>query len=175
MKHQLIINILGHDRVGILSEIANAVSDTCCNILDSRLAIYGTEFSLSMILEGNQNAIVKAELKIPQVCQQYDLLSMMKRTTQHCKQNLEHLVDVEFSGVDTLGVINKVTTLFATHQVAVSAFRQKTFMNQDTQTDMMRCKLVASVPEQVDLQGLRQAFDSILTELNLTGSISEKY
>lgn len=175
MKHQLIINILGNDRVGILSEMANAVSDTGCNILDSRLAIYGKEFSLTMILEGSQTAIVKAELSIPQICQQRDLLSMMKRTTQHCKQNLEHLVDVEFSGTDTLGVIKKVTALFAKHHVAVSAFRQKTYVNQDTQQDMMRCKLVASVPDQVNLVSLRKEFDLILSELRLSGSISEKY
>ncbi len=175
MKHQLIINILGNDRVGILSEIANAVSDTCCNILDSRLAIYGKEFSLTMILEGSLAAIVKAELNIPQLCQQLDLLSLMKRTTQHCKQNLEHLVDVEFSGKDTLGVIRNVTALFAEHDVAVSAFRQKTFVNQDTQADMMRCKLVASVPDSVDLNVLRQDFSNIMGKLGLTGSISEKY
>lgn len=175
MKHQLIVNILGQDRVGILSEIANTVSDTGCNILDSRLASYGTEFSLTMILEGSQTAVVKAELRIPQVCQQLDLLSMMKRTTQHCKQNLEHLVDVEFGGVDTLGVIRKVTNLFATHEVALNAFRQKTYVNQDTQQDMMLCKLVASVPEQVELPTLRKEFDLIMAELELTGSISEKY
>ena len=147
MKHQLIVTILGTDKVGILSHIASAVSETSCNILDSRQGIYGQDFSLTMILEGNQSSITKAELKIPQLCQQFDLLSMMKRTKQHCKQNLEHLVDIQVSGEDTVGVIQKITSFLAQHEVAVNAFRQKTYTDEKTQKEMMKCKLVASMPD----------------------------
>lgn len=175
MKQQLIVTILGYNNPSILSEIANVVSDTNCNILDSRQAVYGKDFSLTMILEGSQSEIIKAEIKIPQSCQKLDLLSMMKRTRQHCKQNLEHLVDVEFSGNDTLGVIQKITSLFANNQVSVSAFRQKTFTNQDTQQDMMRCKMVASVPDGVNLKEVENQFIALLNSLQLTGSILEKH
>ncbi|MCC2615576.1 glycine cleavage system transcriptional repressor [Aestuariibacter halophilus] len=175
MKHQLIITILGADRVGILSQIAAVVSETGCNILDSRQAIYGQDFSLTMILEGTQGAIIKAELKIPQICQQLDLLSMMKRTSEHSKQNLEHIVDVEFSGVDTPGVIQKVTALLAKHEVAVSAFRQKTSVDKQNQCDTMKCKLVASVPAQTSMDALREEFTALLGELGLTGNIVENH
>jgi glycine cleavage system transcriptional repressor len=175
MKQQLIVTILGNNHAHILSEIAIAVSATSCNILDSRQAVYGKDFSLTMILEGSQSEITKAEIKIPQTCQKLDLLSMMKRTKQHCKQNLEHLIDVEFGGKDTLGVIQKITRLFAHHQIAISAFRQKTYTNQDTQFDMMRCKMVASVPEGVKLAEIERQFASLLTELELSGSIEEKH
>lgn len=175
MKQQLIVTILGNNHAHILSEIANAVSATCCNILDSRQAVYGKDFSLTMILEGSHSEITKAEIKIPQSCQKLDLLSMMKRTKQHCKQNLEHLVDVEFGGKDTLGVIQKITSLFANHQISISAFRQKTYTNQDTQQDMMRCKMVANVPEGIKLIEIEQQFASLLNELELIGSIEEKH
>lgn len=175
MKHQLIVTILGNNSVGILSAIANEVSETCCNILDSRQAVYGKDFSLTMILEGSQSAITKAELKIPQTCQKFDLLSMMKRTKQHCKQNLEHLVDVEFSGVDTVGVIKKITSLFADNDIAISAFRQKTYTNQDTQDEMMKCKMVASVPDGVDMGSVNNEFAKLLETLGLQGQIIEKH
>lgn len=173
MKQQLIVTILGTDTVGILSDIAGCVSESCCNILDSRQAIYGQDFSLTMILEGTQSAITRAEFRIPQLCQQLDLLCMMKRTKQHCKQNLEHLVDVEFSGVDTVGVIQKITRLFAKHHVAISAFRQNTYTHQDDQREMMRCKMVASVPDGVALSVVEEDFSTLLSELNLSGRISE--
>ena len=48
-QQQLIVTILGSDKTGILSEIASTVSEAQCNILDSRQAIYGQEFSLTMI------------------------------------------------------------------------------------------------------------------------------
>ena len=175
MKHQLIVTILGTDKVGILSHIASAVSETSCNILDSRQAIYGQDFSLTMILEGSQSSITKAELKIPQICQQFDLLSMMKRTKQHCKQNLNHLVDVQVSGEDTVGVIHKITSYLASHDVAVNAFRQKTYTNQDSQKEMMKCKLVASMPDGVDLQQLNQGFQVLMADIGLSGEIVEKH
>lgn len=175
MKQQLIVTILGANNVGILSELSNTVSETTCNILDSRQAIYGQDFSLTMILEGSQSAITKAEIRIPQTCQRLDLLSMMKRTTRHCKQNLEHLIDVEISGQDTPGVIHKVTTLLAKFDAAISALRQKTFTDQDSQTEMMKVKLVASVPSDAKLELLNQEFDALINSLSLHGKITENH
>ena len=85
MKQQLIAVILGTDQVGILSDIATLVSESDCNILDSRHAIYGQEFSLTMIIEGTHNAITRVELSIPEMCQRRDLLSILKRTREHTK------------------------------------------------------------------------------------------
>ena len=175
MKHQLIVTILGAERMGILSTIANTVSETCCNILDSRQAIYGQDFSLTMILEGTQTSITKAELKIPQICQQLDLLSMMKRTKQHSKQNLARLVDIQVKGEDTVGVIQKITSFLDTNQIAVNAFRQKTFTNQDSQKEMMQCKMVANMPQDIDISSLNIAFSRLLSELELSGTIEEKH
>jgi glycine cleavage system transcriptional repressor len=175
MKQQLIVTILGNNDVGILSEIANTVSDTGCNILDSRQAIYGEDFSLTMILEGNQVSITKAEIRVPQTCQRHDLLSMLKRTKRHCKQNLEHLIDVEISGQDTPGVIHKVSTLLAHHNAAISALRQKTYTDQDSQQELMKIKFIASMSQNVDFYQLTQSFDKLLQSLNLNGKISENH
>lgn len=175
MKQQLIVTILGANEVGILSEIANAVSDTTCNILDSRQAIFGLDFSLTMILEGSQSAITKAEVRLPQICQKLDLLSMIKRTKRHCKQNLEHLVDVEISGADTPGVIYAVSTLLAEHNAAISALRQRTFTDKNTQNEMMKIKMVASLPVDTDMVKLDAEFQSLICSLSLDGKIIENH
>lgn len=175
MKQQLIVTIMGGNNVGILSELANTVSASGCNILDSRQAIYGQDFSLTMILEGSQSEITKAELKLPQTCQNHDLLSMMKRTKRHCKQNLEHLIDVEISGDDIPGVIHKVSTLLAKFDAAISALRQKTFTDQDSQKEKMKVKFVASMPLEGDMAGLTIQFKQLLDSLQLDGKISENH
>ena len=105
-KHQLIVTVLGTDKSGILSEIASTVSEAQCNILDSRQAIYGREFSLTMIIEGTQPAVTKAECILPAVFQRLDLLSMMKRTSHHEKQNLEHLFNVEYLTLNICSRLN---------------------------------------------------------------------
>ena len=175
MKHQLIVTILGTDRSGILSEIASTVSEVHCNILDSRQAIYGTEFSLTMILEGTHQAITKAECLLPPLCQRLDLLSMMKRTSHHAKQNLEHLFDVEFSGVDAAGLIKSVTGFFADRNASISAFRQRTFTDKVTGQEMMRCKFVVNIPDSVDFGELEYSLKILFDSLKLTGKVIDKH
>ena len=171
---QLIVNILGSDKSGILSEIAATVSEAQCNILDSRQAIYGKEFSLTMILEGPHTAITRAECALPPLCQRLDLLAMMKRTSQHAKQNLEHLFDVEFSGVDHAGLLKSVTGFFAQRHASINAFRQRTFTDKSTGQEMMRCKFVVNVPKEADFGELEQSLMALFDSLNVTGKVVDK-
>ncbi|GFD88869.1 glycine cleavage system transcriptional repressor [Alteromonas sp. McT4-15] len=173
-KHQLIVTILGTDKSGILSEIASTVSEAQCNILDSRQAIYGREFSLTMIIEGTQSAITKAECILPALFQRLDLLSMMKRTSHHEKQNLEHLFNVEFSGEDAAGLIKSVTGFFAERHAMISAFRQRTFKDKVTGKDNMRCKFVVSLPASDNLDALESDLMALFATLNVTGKVVDK-
>jgi glycine cleavage system transcriptional repressor len=175
MKQQLIITILGANNVTVLSTLADVVSEAGCNILDSRQAVYGQDFSLTMIVEGAQSAIVRVEMAIPIACQKLDLLSMMKRTKRHAKQNLEHLADITFSGVDAVGVIKEVTQFFSTFCVTVSALRLKTLQTSLNTQDEVKCKMVVSMPHDVDLVDFKQKFDVLLSQLNLKGAIKQNH
>ncbi len=175
MMQQLIVTILGANKVGILSEIASCVLECGCNILDSRQAIYGQDFSLTMIVEGTQSAVTRAEVRIPSTCHRLDLLSLCKRTKKHCKQNLERLIDVEIAGKDTPGVIKQVTALLAEFDAAISAFRQKRFKDEVLDCDMIKLKLVTSISADTDLQLLQQKFDELLSSLSLDGKITENH
>ncbi|AWL11867.1 Glycine cleavage system transcriptional repressor [Saliniradius amylolyticus] len=175
MKQQLIVTILGTDSLGILSTLAAEVGACQCNILDSRQAIYGQDFSLTMILEGSQSAITKAELVLPQVCQRHDLLSMMKRTSQHCKQSLVRLADVEFDGRDAVGVLEEITRFFADFAITITAFRQQTDKEPSSNTAQMHCTMVVSMPKDTDIEAVNQAFTNKLKDLQLTGTLTEKH
>ena len=167
--------VLGSDKINILSHLAAAVSETDCNILDSRQAIYGEDFSLTLILEGDVGAIARAEVNISQLCQKHDLLSMMKRTKDHHKQNLMHLADVEFVGVDAIGVLASVTKFFGERGISINALRQKLFLEQHTQIKMLKCKMIDSVPENIDIKDVSFAYEDHLENLNLIGILTEKH
>ncbi|QPG06887.1 glycine cleavage system transcriptional repressor [Salinimonas marina] len=175
MKQQLIVTILGTDRSGILSELATLMSEAQCNILDSRQAIYGQEFSLTMILEGEHIAITRAECLIPGLCQRLDLLSMMKRTRHHAKQNLEHLFDVEFQGEDAAGLIKAVTGFFAQRQASISAFRQRVYQDADGSYQEMRCKFVVNAPDSINFDELQKDLMALFDSLNVTGKVVDKH
>mgnify|MGYP000202481410 CR=1 FL=1 len=178
MPQQLIITILGSDEFGVLSTLADTVSGVGCNILDSRQAIYGQDFSLTMIIEGSQSAITQAECLLPQTCQKHNLLSMMKRTKRHCKQNLEHLADVIIHGESTPGLIDQVTVFFKQHNISVSAFRLK-FLEKDENNSVgdkhMKCKMVISIPHELEVEKIELALQELLQPLNLQGSIKQNH
>lgn len=178
MTQQLIITILGSDQFGVLSTLADTVSGVGCNILDSRQAIYGQDFSLTMIIEGSQSAITQAECLLPLTCQKHNLLSMMKRTKKHCKQNLEHLADVIIHGESTPGLIDQITDFFKQRNIAVSAFRLK-FLYKDekdsTSDKSMKCKMVISIPHELEVEKIELALQELLQPLNLLGSIKQNH
>jgi glycine cleavage system transcriptional repressor len=178
MPQQLIITILGSDQVGVLNTLAEAVSGVGCNILDSRQAVYGQDFSLTMIIEGSQSAITQAECLLPQTCQKHNLLSMMKRTKKHCKQNLEHLADVVIHGASTPGLIDQITDFFKQHNISVSAFRLKFLDNNENNSASdkhMKCKMVISIPHELEVEKIEDALQELLQPLNVQGSIKQNH
>lgn len=178
MNQQLIVTILGTDRFGMLSAIADVVCQAGCNILDSRQAVFGQEFSLTMIIEGSQAAIAKAEFAIPQTCQKLELLSLMKRTKLHSKQNLEHIADVVIVGENAHGAIKQITGFFAQHTISVSAFRLETLKNPESGADApahMKCKMVVSIPHTVVVEEIENAFQTLMQQLHLLGSIKQNH
>ena len=178
MQQQLIITILGSAQFGVLSTLADTVSGVGCNILDSRQADYGQDFSLTMIIEGSQTAITQAECLLPQTCQKHNLLSMMKRTKKHCKQNLEHLADVIIHGQSTPGLIDQVTEFFKKRHISVSAFRLKFLEqneNESASNKHMKCKMVISIPHELEVEKIELALKELLHPLNLQGSIKQNH
>ncbi|SQI37730.1 Gcv operon repressor [Providencia alcalifaciens] len=61
----LVITALGTDRPGIVNTITRLVSECDCNIEDSRLAMFGEEFTFIMMLSGSWNAITLLEAIYP--------------------------------------------------------------------------------------------------------------
>ncbi|MGS2719955.1 glycine cleavage system protein R [Paraglaciecola aestuariivivens] len=177
MPQQLIVTILGQDQLGVLSTLADTVSGVGCNILDSRQAVYGQDFSLTMIIEGSQSAIAQAECLLPQTCHKHNLLSMMKRTKQHCKQNLEHLADVIIVGKSAPGAIDQITAFFSQRHISVSAFRLKFVELQENSTEQkqMKCKMVISIPHQLEVSEIESALQKLLEPLKLQGTIKPNH
>jgi glycine cleavage system transcriptional repressor len=178
MSQQLVVTILGTDKFGMLSAIVDTVCDVGCNILDSRQAVFGQDFSLTMIIEGSQAAIANAEFAIPQTCQKLELLCLLKRTKRHSKQNLEHIADVVITGENTQGVIKKITGFFAQFTISVSAFRLKTLKNNNELSsgfEQMTCKMVVSIPHCISVEEVENAFQILMEDLNLQGSIKQNH
>jgi glycine cleavage system transcriptional repressor len=170
MQEQLIINILGKSSLLALSNITACISHNSCNILDSRHAQYGTDFSLTMIVSGIQSAVTVLEIEMSVLCVNDDLLCMMKRTTGHQKQDIEQVINFAFSGNDASGVMHNVLQGLAKYGVSVSAVRQKTYLKEAQ--SILECKMILTTPKTTDLLTFDANIKSLLNGMGLHGKIS---
>lgn len=170
MPDQLIINILGPHSVKALSALTATISEHNCNILDSRHALYGTDFSITMIVAGTQSGITAVELALSQQCVSHDLLCMMKRTSGHKKQNIENIVNLKFCGIDKPGLIYQVLHFLSEQNVTVNAIRQKTWV--DDSQEKLECKMILLASSSLDLRLFDQTLIALLDKLGLHGRIS---
>ena len=83
MIHHLVVTAIGTDRTGIVNQVIRHVSECGCNIVDSRLAILGREFTFIMLLSGEWNAITQVEHSLPRKSHELELITLMKRTAPH--------------------------------------------------------------------------------------------
>lgn len=164
-NHQIVLTAIGEDRPGIVSELTQLVSDCHCNIIDSRIAILGNEFTFIMLLSGDMSAISRIEHTLPAKGMELGLLTMMKRTSSHTQSEFCAGYTLEYTGIDTPGTLSKVTRFFADSQISICSLKSDTYDEEDN--TVMRCELEFNIPIDVDIDEFKIAFETLSRTLNV--------
>jgi len=165
MSKYLVLTAMGADRTGCVSELTKLASECECNILDSRMAIFGSEFTFIMLLTGDIRAINKIEVKIPQLAHSLDLITMMKRTSSHNQSEFCAGYTLEYTGIDTPGTLSKVTRFFADNNINICSLKSDTY---EEETELkMRCELEFNIPVDVDIDQFKISFENLSHVLNV--------
>lgn len=98
MSNHLVITALGSDRPGIVSRFARLASECDCDIVDSRMALFGNEFTLIMMMSGSWASITKMETSLPALSVELELMTVTKRTSKHTPLNYVSRLEVTFNG-----------------------------------------------------------------------------
>jgi glycine cleavage system transcriptional repressor len=169
MPQQLVVTAIGADRTGLVSRLARLVTDCNCNIVDSRMAIFGNEFTFIMLLSGDSVAISRIEHLLPGLGYELDLLTMTKRTSVvHQAAVTLHYV-LEYTGKDKVGTLGAIATLLANHQVYIGALRTETLTDHNQQL-LNHCMMTVQLPKDAKVEQIKQEVYALLEQLQLTGS-----
>jgi len=173
MEHYLVITAVGTDRPGISDEITRVITQCNCNIVDSRLALFGTEFTLIMLLSGNGNAISRVESTLPLKAQEHDLVTVMKRTTKHKDRFFPYTADFHIEADDTPGIIEQFTHFFAMRKIDISSLSAHTHEqpNHDA-TNRFILQISTNLPEGCNLMSLQEEFEALCHDLLATGTVN---
>ncbi|BDM64791.1 glycine cleavage system protein R [Shewanella sp. NFH-SH190041] len=171
MTNYLVVTAMGADRPGIVSNLARLASDCDCDIVDSRMALFGNEFTLIMMVSGSWAAITKIETSLPALSMELELLTVMKRTSKHhMPQNYISRIEVTFHGQDQRGTMTQITQFLAARSLDLAAVRSHA--EEDDQGHSIQTVVLAiNIPEKVVLETLEHSIHQLAQDMSLDCSI----
>ncbi|MDX7992418.1 glycine cleavage system transcriptional repressor [Xenorhabdus sp. Reich] len=170
-QHFLVITALGTDRPGIVNTMTRLVSTCGCNIEDSRLAMFGEEFTFIMLLSGSWNAITLIESTLPQKGAELELLIVMKRTRCGVQTRFPSTITVKVDVDDSPGIVERFTSLFTAQNLNIAELVSKTHPAEKDRLARLQIQITGHHPLDDNGSIFKETFQCLCTELNAQGSI----
>ncbi|GLS84282.1 glycine cleavage system protein R [Paraferrimonas haliotis] len=167
MTEFLVVTAVGADRPGIVNRFTRLASDCDCNIVDSRMALYGKELTLSLMLSGDWGAITRIESALPALGVELEFHTVIKRTTEHTAQDFTAKMEISLKGPDRLGTMSELTQFFAEQELELSGLRSLALKNGQQELHFS-----LNLPPQADSNKLSQQLEELATSLSLTCQIT---
>ena len=170
MTHQLVVTAMGVDRPGIVSKLTRLASECDCDIVDSRMAIFGNEFTLIMLLQGSWSAITKIESTLPNLSLELELMTVVKRTSKHTPTSYASRIEVSLCGQDKRGTMKSITEFLADESLDLASLRSHA--EEDAQGNpYQQIDLAINLPTEFDIQQFEQKIQQIAKSIDLSCSL----
>lgn len=170
MNQLLVISALGKDRPGIVKEVSEAITLSGGNIMDSRMSVLGGEFALMLLTAGNAETTAALASAMPALGERLGLTVTLRETEQR-RQGDTRPYKVDVVAMDHPGIVRNVAEFFSSRQINIEQLDTRSYSAAHTGTPMFSINMTISVPAEVTLKGLREAFGDFCDELNLDASI----
>lgn len=175
MIHHLVITAVGSDRPGICNRLTQVVTHSGGNIVDSRIALFGKEFTLIMLVSGETTAITRIETLLPSMSAEHDLMVVMKRTAPHQPPQYTYKVECTIESEDRVGLTEAFTQFFSNHQINISELSAQTQKApkeaSHTQADQFHIFISGLTEIDMDSSQLEQAFERLCETLSVNGEL----
>jgi glycine cleavage system transcriptional repressor len=167
MKQFLVVSVLAEDRPGILHDLARAVKDSGCNVVESRMTVLGAEFSMLLLISGNWNTVTKLEGTLPKLEKKLGLTLAARRTKEREPREalLPYAVDVVC--LDQPGIIFNLADFFAARNIGVADLSTRSYTAAHTGAPMFAVQLAVNIPADTHVGRLREEFMEFCDNLNL--------
>jgi glycine cleavage system transcriptional repressor len=163
----LAVTAIGTDKTGIISSLTRLVSECHGNILDSRMAIFGQEFTFIMLLAGDRVAISKIENTLPTTSHELGLLTMMKRTSRHKVVCDTQSYAIDYVGPDIPGTLSKFTEFLAQKKISIASLKADAVEDATSDTEHTT-SLRVQMPNHINITEFAKELESLCSKLQQT-------
>jgi len=166
-RQYLVISALGRDHPGLVNALTAPVTETGCNIVDSRMTVLGAEFAVLMLVEGAWSALARLEAQLPGLRERLGLIITSKRTElqQEGVGGLPYEVNVV--ALDHPGIVNGLAGFFSARSINIQDLYTDSYRAPHTGTQMFSANMTVNIPPDVHIARLREEFLDFCNSLNL--------
>ena len=167
----LVITASGEDKIGLVEAFTRRISESGCNIEESRMAALGGQFALLMRVSGSWDALAKLESRLPAAGEELGLAIIQQRTraTRSDKPLIPYTVEV--AALDQPGIVNSLANFFARLRINIESLETETYPAPHTGAPMFAVHMTLGIPADAHIATLRGDFLDYCDDLNLDGTL----
>ncbi|MGO8754325.1 MAG: glycine cleavage system protein R [Gallionellaceae bacterium] len=169
-SNYLVITASGEDKVGLVDRLSTKITESGCNIEESRMAVLGGQFALIMLLSGPWNALSKLEGQMGQLGVQLGLTIIHKRTQKRERTQPAVPYSVEVVAMDHPGIVRDLAAFFSRNGINIEELQTDTYPAPHTGTAMFSVTMTVGIHADVHVPTLRGNFLDYCDDLNLDAS-----
>ncbi len=166
-----VISTIGHDRPGLISDITAIATDLALNIEDSRMTVLGGEFAILMALEGAQEELDQLNVKLQALCDGDEIAYIYRPTQERAGTTPVRPYVANVVALDHPGIVHAIAAFFSNRGINIRDLHTETSPAAHTGTPIFNVSLVAEVPSEQKVHGLKADFEAFCAEEDLDGSL----
>ena len=170
-KNFLVISALGEDRPGLVDELSRLISESGCNIEDSRMTVLGGDFAVVLLCEGRWNELAKLEAGLPGAGRKLGLTLNARRTSPRTPAANLLPYTVEVVSIDHPGIVHHLASFFASRGINIRDMATTSYAATHTGTPMFQVQMTVDVTATMHIARLREEFMDLCDQMNLDAII----
>lgn len=166
-NNYLAITASGEDKVGLVDRLSGKITESGCNIEESRMAVLGGQFALIMLVSGPWNALSMLEGQLDPLGRQLGLTIIHERTRKRERTQAAIPYRVEVVAMDHPGIVRNLSAFFAKNGINIEELQTDTYPAPHTGTPMFSVTMAVGIQANIHIPTLREDFLSYCDDLNL--------
>lgn len=161
------LSALGPDTPTVVQDLTDAVLESGCNILESRVTRLGTEVGIQILVNGNWRTLSRLQETVPNRGRKLGLDLVIHEAAEApvTQDRVPYVIDL--LAVDQPGIVFRIVRFLTQREVAVTDLSSTNYVAQLTGTRMVSLHMTVAIPSRLHIATLREEFMMLCDEMNL--------
>jgi glycine cleavage system transcriptional repressor len=167
--HFLVLSALGPDRPGLVAEVTHAITERGANVEDSRMAVFGAEWGMLILVSGNAGQVESIVGHLKDLEKKTGLTITSRKTKSPAEYRRRAVMPyvVTAEALDHEGIVRAVAS--ALHELGVNIVSLETIAYNApvTGSPLFRLEALIDVPQGLSIGRVRDAMSTVAERENI--------